>query len=158
MSITIHWNGFIKQCCDSYPEECCAFLFSKKPFSSDEEWFVFPVANVAKDRRARWIPDKKELQKVKNKAKSMGLTRIGNIHSHPLPEGRNDEDTIQAICYPSEMDLKYARRHNDIIRGILVVDKDVIYAHMFHDQFGEPIDVYLNGVNHWGDTGDKNES
>ena len=156
--IDIHWNGFIEQCYNSYPEECCAFLFARKPFSNSEEWFVFPVTNVAEDKRKGWVPDKKELQKVKKKAKEMGLTRIGNIHSHPLPEGANaDENIIEFMRHPSEIDLKYARRHNDIIRGILVVDNERVYAHMFHDQFGEPIDIYVYGINHrdteeiWGE-------
>lgn len=146
--IDIHWNGFIKICCNKYPEESCGILFAKKPFSDPEEWYVFPVDNIAVDKTKEWQPDKKQLQKVKKKAKELGLTRIGNIHSHPLPkDAKPIEDNIEYMRYPSGKDLKYAKRWNDIIRGILVVDKKAIYSHLFHDQFGEPVDLYLNGVN-----------
>jgi len=145
--IDIHWNGFIKQACDNYPEESCAFLFAKKPFGLNEEWFVFPVDNdFDGDKKEGWKPNKKQLLKVKKKAKEMKLTKIGNIHSHPL-RATPIEDNIEYMRYPSSIDLKYAKRHNDIIRGILVVEKTRVLAHLFHDQFGEPIDLYLNGLN-----------
>lgn len=145
--IDIHWNGFIKQCCDNYPGESCGILFAKKPFSDPEEWFVFPVDNIAEDKTKEWQPNIKQLRRVKKKAKELGLTRIGNIHSHPLPEGAEPiEDNIEYMRHPSGGDLQYAKRWNDIVRGILVVDKKAVFAHLFHDQFGESIDLYLNGV------------
>lgn len=153
--VDIDWNGFIKQCCENYPFESCAFLFAKMPFRNVEEWFVFPVDNVAEDKTKRWIPDKKQMQQVKRKAKQLQLTKIGNVHSHPLPEdfkelsNSEQEELIYYHNQPSDTDLKYARKHNDIIRGILVVDDVAVYAHCFHDQYGNKSeDIYLNGVNH----------
>lgn len=152
--VDIHWNGFIKQCCDNYPNESCAFLFAKIPFRMVEEWYVFPVDNVAEDKTERWIPDKKQMAKVKKKAKELGLTKIGNIHSHPLPKVRQElsasqkEKLIKYHNQPSDTDLKYARKHNDVVRGVLVVDDKIVYAHCFHDQYGERLpDLYLNGIN-----------
>jgi len=150
--IDIQWNNFLKICCDNYPEESCAFLFARTPFKLVEEWYVFPVDNVAQDKTKLWIPDKKQLQKVKRWAKANGLTKIGNIHSHPANlEGLSESEKEKHIEFhnnPSDTDLKYARKHNDVVRGILVVDDKGVYAHCFHDQFGNKLsDIYLNGVN-----------
>lgn len=145
--IQIHWNGFIKQCCEKYPEECCAFLFANKPFSKTEEWFVFPVDNIIEDKTQRWKPDWKQLQKIKREAKEKKLTKIGNIHSHPLPKtAKPIDNNIEYMRHPSPLDLRYARKHNDTIRGILVVNKTAVLGFLFHDQFGEPVDLYLNGL------------
>ena len=153
--IDIEWNNFLKICCDNYPEESCAFLYAKIPFHITEKWFVFPVDNVAEDKKEGWLPDKKQMAKIKRKARFLGLTKIGNIHSHPLPENFKDFDTSsreKIIDYhkqPSDVDLKYAKKYNNIVRGILVIDSKRIYAYCFHDQFGEPLShIYLNGVNH----------
>ena len=152
--VDIEWNKFIKICCDNYPDESCAFLFAKTPFQITEKWFVYPVDNIAEDKSERWIPDRKQMQRVKRLAKKQGFTKIGNIHSHPVPSNFKDlaldaqEKTIDYFNQPSEMDLKYACKVNDIVRGILVVDNKAVYAHCFHDQFGVPLpDLYLNGVN-----------
>ena len=147
-NIEIHWNGFIKQCCKNYPNESCAFLFAKKPFNINEEWFVFPIDNVAKDKNIQWQPDIKQLRKTKKKAKELKLICIGNIHSHPLPDVfPTREENIDDAKYPSKDDLKYAQKFNDIIRGILVVDNEAVYAHTFHDMFGNIIDIYLEEMN-----------
>jgi len=146
--IDIHWNGFIKQCCENYPEESCAYLFAKTPFNLNEEWFVFPIDNVAEDKNIQWQPDIKQLRKVKKMAKEMGLTRIGNIHSHPLSSVfPTREENIEDAKYPSDKDIKYAQKFNDVIRGILVVNNEGVYAHTFHDQFGKIIDIYLEEIN-----------
>lgn len=151
--VDIHWNGFIKQCCTNYPRESCAFLFAKIPFRMVEEWHVFPVDNIADDKQHHWQPDKKQMVKFKKKAKELGLTRIGNIHSHPIPKNYEEifgskEEAIEHANYPSDEDLKYAKRYNDIVRGILVVDDKVVYAHCFHDQFGVSLPgLYLSGIN-----------
>lgn len=152
--IDIDWNDFLKICCENYPNESCALLFAKIPFRIVESWYVFPVDNISKNKTREWIPDKKQMQIAKRKAKKLGLTRIGNIHSHPIPINYkeifgNKEKAINHADSPSDMDLKYAQRFNDIVRGILVVDDKAVYAHCFHDQFGKQLpDLYLNGVNH----------
>jgi len=151
--IDINWNNFLKICCENYPNESCALLFAKIPFRMVEEWYVFPVDNVSENKTKRWIPDKKQMQQVKRLAKKQGLTKIGNIHSHPIPINYNEifgtlEEAIDHANSPSDLDLKYAQRFNDIIRGILVVDNKAVYAHCFHDQYGNKSeDIYLNGVN-----------
>ena len=133
----IHWNGFMKSVVDEYPREVCAFLFSRSPYSYDEEWFVFQVKNISEIPAEEWIPDKNEMHRVKAKAIKMGLTKIGNIHSHPFIEGY----LIENVIGPSKKDLQFARRFNDIIRGILVVSKEAIYGIRFHDKFGNQIPI-----------------
>lgn len=153
-SIEMAWNGFIQHACNSYPEEACALLYARTPFKEGEEWHVFPVPNSAPDKERGWTFDKKQMKKIKRAAKKEQLTRIGNIHSHPIPKEHSQltvteqEAIIDHINQPSERDIKYAQRFNDIVRGILVVGKDAVYAHCFHDQFGTIIeDIYLEGIN-----------
>ena len=119
-------------------------------FLDYEEWFVFPVDNVSDNKNFEWKPDRKQMQQIKRKAKKLELTRIGNIHSHPLEKNShlNLEELIEYARRPSNDDLKYAKKYNDIVRGILLVDNDAVYAHCFHDQFGNELSgLYLNGIN-----------
>lgn len=142
----IEWNGFLKHAMDECPNEVCGFLYSDKPLEEDGQWFVFPVENIAKDKRHSWIPDKKELKEIKEKAREMKLIKIGNVHTHPIPsvrEGATLELMDEAIK-PSDIDLKFAKRFNDIIRGIMLVSKIAIYGIEFHDMFGRKIEVYLD--------------
>lgn len=132
----IHWNGFLEKAVKEYPKEACAFLFSKEPYSINEEWFVFPVKNVAENPEEQWIPDKKETLKIKNESTKQQLVKIGNIHTHCL-HGEN----IDEMFKPSNLDLKFAQRFNDIIRGIIVVNKISIFGIMFHDKFGNKIHI-----------------
>ncbi len=140
--IGIHWNGFLEIARKEYPKEACAFLFSKQPYSLEEEWFVFPVKNISDRPEKSWIPERRDMIKAKNKAIKLGLTHIGNIHTHPY----NNKGDIDYQFLPSGLDLKFARRFNNIIRGILVVDKTVIYGIKFHDKFGENIHITVEEV------------
>lgn len=141
----IRWNGFLKHAIGEYPKEACAFLFSKQPYSEKEEWFVFVVKNIADDPVGAWIPDKKEMLKVKAKATKMGLVKIGNVHTHPYWKelGIYNEDKMQEIIKPSEKDLHFARKFNDIIRIIICVDDKSVYDVFVHDKFGNKIDIKL---------------
>ncbi len=137
--IKIHWNGFLEHAKKEYPDEACAFLFSKKPYSSSEEWFVFKVKNASPTPENRWIPDRKEMLKVKARALKQGLVKIGNIHTHPCLV--KEIDMPDDLHLPSETDLKFARRFNDVVRGIIVVMVDGISEPHFHDKFGNEINV-----------------
>jgi len=149
----ITWNGFLGLAIDEYPNEVCGFLFSRKPYSPDEEWFVFPVKNISETPENSWIPDRNDTYRVKRKAIEMGLTKIGNIHTHPYPKGYPFcEHLLQDKLVPSGKDtttvpgisdLEMARRWNDIIRGILVVGADAIYGLRWHDKFGKEIDIVV---------------
>ena len=134
----IHWNGFLEQAVKNFPCESCAFLYSKKPYSPEEEWFVFPVRNDADNRINRWKPLKKDLMRVRQQAIKQQLVKIGNIHTHPYVEG-----DIEGYFEPSELDLKYARKFNDTIRGIIVVGKNAIHGIRFHDKFGNKVEVLV---------------
>lgn len=135
----IIWNGFHKYAMHKYPEEVCAFLYSDKPFEDDGKWFIFRIKNVAEDKRNSWVPDKKEMRQIKKKATNLKLIKIGNIHSHPII----NDIFVEELLKPSEVDLKFAKRFNDIIRGIVVVSEDTVYGTQFHDMFGRKIDICL---------------
>lgn len=143
----INWNGFLKHAVKEYPNEVCGFLFSKKPYHTEEEWFVFPIKNISETPEDEWIPDRKEMLKAKAKAIKLGLVKIGNVHSHPyqfMVGEEYDERKMQEIIHPSELDLKFARKFNDIIRIIVCVsDKAVVYDCFIHDKFGNKININL---------------
>jgi len=150
--IKIHWNGFLEICCKAYPKEACAMLYAKKPFSEEQEWFVYPIKNVHPEPCNGWQPDNKELSKIKRQTDKEGLVKIGNVHSHPLPpvkdhqELSDDEDMCdmwKRYSEPSDIDLQFARKFNDIIRGILVVDSEGVYEHGWHDKFGNMFEMFL---------------
>lgn len=142
--LRIDWNGFLEHAIESYPNEAAGFLFSRKPYSSEEEWFIFQVKNISDDPENAWIPERKDMLRIKGKAIKMGLTKIGNIHTHPYPKRVGfSEDLLSDIMRPSPAALKFAKRFNDVIRGILVCDDNAIYGIHFHDKFGKKIDVLV---------------
>lgn len=145
MNKLIHWNGFFKHAMTEYPKEACAFLFSKKPYSEEEEWYVFAVKNIADDPIEAWIPDKQEMLKVKAKATKLGLVKIGNVHTHPYYDEWKpyNEDKMREIIQPSEKDLHFARKFNDVIRIIVCIDNKSVYSAFVHDKFGNEIDITL---------------
>ena len=132
----IEFNGFLKHAIKQYPKEACAFLYSFKPYSSEERWIAWIVENISEDPRHSWIPNKKDVAKLRRWANEMGYVKIGNIHTHCL-HGEKVKDMFE----PSEIDLKFARKFNDIIRGIVVCDKISIFGVAFHDKFGNDIDI-----------------
>jgi len=144
--IRINWNGFLEICCKQYPKEACAMLYAKRPFSSNpaQEWFVFPIKNVHNSPKDGWMPDNKELARTKKIADEQGMVKIGNIHSHPMMQ---QDDDIDDLGKPSDTDLQFARKFNDIIRGILVTDGGEVLAISWHDKFGNNynIEVIKNG-------------
>jgi len=149
--IRINWHGFIKEVLkpENEDHELCAWLFSSHPYGSHEEWHVLRVKEVPKDWDGDgfyegWAPDKKDLARVKKLARLNGWTCIGTVHTHPIGQfWCRKEDMAKAIAVesvPSEVDLKFQRRFNQIIRGILVVnyfeDPPKIEAIVWHDQYG----------------------
>ena len=150
--IKIHWQGFLKHAVEEHPKEAAGFLFSRKPYSSEEEWYVFTVKNASDDPCNSWFPDRKDMQRIKAKAIRMGLVKIGNVHTHPYPpQIPFNEEELSNLLKPSTpdnkavpegfSDLDFARKFNDVIRGILVVNNDTIYGCKWHDKFGNNIDV-----------------
>jgi len=137
--LIIGLDEFLTHAVNRFPREVCGFLFSDKPFADDEKWFVFKVNNIAEDPENAWIPDRKDMLRVKKKAIDAGLTKIGNIHSHPIHNSNDIDDFIQ----PSPVDLKFARRFNDVIRGIVGVGYNKIYDILFHNKFGVRIPIYV---------------
>lgn len=154
----ISLNGldeFIKHAKRQHPKEACAFLFSNGPYHAEEQWHIKIVDNVSDNPLERWEPDKKQMQKAKTEAKKNGWTKIGNIHSHPFFTTKITEiktgqtynegiypEKIKAIANPSDTDLSYAQKHNDIIRGILVNDKKETYALLYHNKYGKEVAYY----------------
>ena len=147
--IKINWNAFLKIACEKYPEEAAAMLYATKMYSENEEWFVFPIENIADNPEDAWIPDKKEIAKLKKIAKKKELIKLGNIHSHPFPkDAKKTEEDICELVRPSELDLKYASKFSDTVRGIVLTDGSAILAMFFHDLYGNEIPIHLNSENY----------
>jgi hypothetical protein len=140
----IEWHEFLDEVVKPARrnQESCAWLFSEKPLCSDDVIHVVEVSNVGikGDITNSFAPNKKEFAKVKAMAKKSGYTRIGNVHTHNV----FDKALVAEQNKPSDTDLKFARRFNDIIRGIVVVvfpsevDQDgVIEEIVWHNQYGD---------------------
>lgn len=139
----INFNGFLKIAVESFPNEACGMLYSKNPYSDEEEWFVFNCKNISKTPKNEWIPDKKELAKIKRQADKLKLIKIGNIHTHPY-YGNDKLEDLDYYVQPSKKDLYYANKFRDLVRIILLVKKDGgIMAQFIHDKFGNKINIDL---------------
>jgi len=139
----INFNGFLKIAVESFPNEACGMLYTKKLYSNKEEWFVFNCKNISKTPTKEWIPDTKELAKIKKRADKLQLIKIGNIHTHPY-DGDDLIANFNCFVKPSEKDLYYANKFRDLVRIILLISKDRgIMAQFIHDKFGNKIDIYL---------------
>jgi hypothetical protein len=128
--------------------ELCAWLFSDGPYSDDEKWYVVEVKAIPWDFdgdgfNEGWKPDKKDMAKVKKFARERRWTKIGNIHTHPISKEfgeHNFASELEDVSQPSETDLKFARKFNDVVRGIVVIDyrcnppKHLVT--IWHDQYG----------------------
>lgn len=139
-------NGFLKQAVENYPNESSGSLFTKNPYTPREVWYVFPVKNVSEDKRNSWKPDKDDMQRVKNKAKKLGLIKIGNVHTHPYPNHDWEGSTVEDNMRPSNADLKFAQKFNDLVRIIWVVTDGAFLQSFVHDKYGNEIPVTLEGI------------
>ena len=148
------WNTFLSNITKPYTyNESCAWLFCKKPFCEDNIVFIFPVKNIGLNDRSlqeSFSPDKSQFAKVKRIAKANHLTRIGNVHTHILaPQNLVNlhPDFLEDSKHPSKTDLFYARKFNDIIRGVVTVvfdnegDAGKVVSIVWHDQFGNILEV-----------------
>jgi len=143
----IKWNGFIKYACENWPNEVAGFLYVENIYQINELWHVFPVKNVSKDKIRRWAPDKKQNEQIKRMAKKKQLIKLGNVHTHPYPPNKKYElDKAKVYVMPSSIDLKFAQKYRDIIRGILLVGNNVVYESFWHDMWGNKINIMLNEV------------
>jgi hypothetical protein len=157
LNMKIDWHGFLDEIV--LPErakvESCAWMFSEKPLSPEDVVHVIAVKNIGlkkqgNDVTTTFAPDPKDFQKVKLTARRLGHTRIGNIHTH-LVYG-DDPKALDAQRSPSDTDLTYARRFNDVIRGIIVVvfaepgKPGVIDSVIWHDQYGQKLDLDMEAV------------
>jgi hypothetical protein len=154
----IDWHGFLDEVVkpERSKQESCAWMFSEKPFSPDDVVHVVEVTNVGlkkagNDISRTFAPDKKEFQKIKLEARRAGYTRIGNIHTHVVL-GARDAKAIAAERGPSDTDLTYARRFNDVVRAVIVVvyaeegKPGVIDGVFWHDQYGQKLDLEVDSV------------
>ena len=155
------WNHFLDTITqpNAYAESC-AWLFCDQPFCDNNAVFVFAVKNIGMKGHTvfeSFAPDRKDFQQVKRKAKLEKLTKIGLVHTHVVVStyivDRNPDEfedlvfadnleELKESSFPSEIDLKFARRFNNIIRGIVTVyfsrhgEKGQIHSVTWHDQFG----------------------
>lgn len=144
--VKVHFNGWLRKAVKAYPKEAAGFLYSLRPYTPDEEWVVFPVRNVDPHPLEAWKPNLKELKIIRRIARDRTLVHIGNVHTHPLPPDA-DEDVVREALFPSDMDLKFAKRFGNIVRGIYVVDRERIVGYRFHDPYGNEIPVEIEDAN-----------
>lgn len=104
------------------------------------------VKNVSDNKQNSWKPDKDDMQRVKNKAKKLGLIKIGNVHTHPYPNPEWEGSTIEDNMRPSNIDLKFAQKFNDLVRIIWVVQKGAFLQSFVHDKYGNEIPIALEGI------------
>jgi len=139
----INWNGFFNKAIEGFPNEVCAMLYAKNIYSKNEEWFVFEIENISENPENEWIPSKKDMAKVKRQADKLGLIKIGNVHTHPY-YGDDSPINLNECVRPSEKDLWYAKKFNDLVRIIILVKKNGgIMNHFIHDKYGNKIKIYL---------------
>ena len=100
----INFNKFLYFATQGYPKEVCGMLYSKNLYSDKEEWFIFPCSNISENPKEEWIPDTKELAKIKRQADKLGWIKIGNIHTHPY-DGDDSLENLDYYVKPSEKDL-----------------------------------------------------
>jgi len=136
----INWNGFLETIIKKkrINQESCAWIFVDM---ENDEWNIIEIKNVGLkgvNKRYSFAPDKKDFAKAKRLAKKNEWTRIGCIHTHVVENKREAYYQMR----PSEADIKYAKKFNDIIRGIIVVQFDdpkkegKIYGMIWLDQYG----------------------
>lgn len=136
----IRWNGFLENIVKRSRElqESCAWIFVDM---KNDIWNVMEVKNIGlkgKPIEHTFAPEKKDFARVKRIARKNRWTRIGNIHTHVVKTRREAYYQLR----PSDADLKYARRYNDVVRGIIVVQftndliKGKIYGIIWIDQYG----------------------
>lgn len=141
----ILWHHFLEDIVepDRINRESCAWIFADLV---QDVWHVIEVVNVGlkgMSIRHTFAPDKKDFARIKRKARKYKLTRIGNVHTHVVVG--TDEEEIKYQLYPSEADLKYARKFNDIVRAVIVVqypkrgEKGIIRGIVWFDQYGNDL-------------------
>ena len=136
IELKTHFNGFMKIAVEAYPNEAVAMLYTNKPYGGkEEEWYLFPIVNTSEHPSDSWTTTSKEISRVRKEAHKLGLTKLGNIHTHPHWEGHDIEDEK----LPSESDLAYAKKYNDIVGGIWVIGKGAFFQSYLHDIHGKEI-------------------
>jgi len=147
------WLNFVKEITkpNNY-EETCAWLYIDTPFESNYKIYVYPVKNIGlpgESTRDTFSPDKKDFRRVKKEITKLGLTKIGNLHTHVLSpkdwwlkQNSPVQTDIDAFSLPSGRDLKFARKFNDVLRGILTIvfyehdEKGYLVRIVFHNKYG----------------------
>lgn len=144
----ILWHHFLDDIVE--PErayqESCAWIFVDLV---QHVWHVIEVKNIGlkyhgdtiEERiRSSFAPDPKDFARIKRKARKYKLTKIGCVHTHVIRG--NDETEVRYQSRPSEADIKYAKRFNDIVRAVIVVqypdckERGVIRDIVWFDQYG----------------------
>ena len=122
-----------------YPKEACGFLYTRNQYTPNEEWMVESLDNVSDTPETSWIPSTSQTRAINKKNTDKGWTKIGNIHSHPVKNVNQVKDQNG----PSDLDLKYARKFNDVVRIIIVTGPECIFDFCVHDKFGNNLNIPL---------------
>jgi len=123
---------FQEDCKRAFPNEHSGQIYLDK----NDFWCVISVKTIPTDFDhdglcEGFTPDKTDWYKKKKMIIKNGGIIIGVIHSHPRfgPE----DNSIEWLSQPSEMDLKLQRKYKHLVRGIVVCNKTRIFKVRFHD-------------------------
>lgn len=140
--VWISWNGWLEDAIRNYPRESCGILYTSRPYDSTmENWHIIPVKNVSPTPLSAWQPDRQELEQAKEHARNGKWTQLGNVHTHPHFLRPAPDDAL-----PSDVDLRFARRYNNAVRGVITIAPGEngtlrFFDYCFHDQFGQLLDI-----------------
>lgn len=83
---------------ETYPEECCGFLFGTEIGNERVIHEVYPIDNSRHDsRERRFLISPTDFQNAERRAQNIDLSLIGFYHSHP-----------DHPAFPSEFDKEHA--------------------------------------------------
>jgi proteasome lid subunit RPN8/RPN11 len=102
---------------ESYPEECCGFLFGTEDNESNREFTeIMIVENVKlENRKIRFEIDPLDYMKAEQKAEHLGLKLLSIYHTHPdHPAEPSEHDRVQAVPYFSYIIMSV--NQNEVVR------------------------------------------
>lgn len=93
-----------RQARETFPEECCGFLFGRSAESGASVEAVLPARNEAPESRgSRYLISPEAVLLARRRAQDLGIEVVGYYHSHPdgtaEPSGHDAEHAWPATSY-----------------------------------------------------------
>jgi proteasome lid subunit RPN8/RPN11 len=88
---------------ETYPHECCGFLFGKNEDGVNVLAEVYPAKNEREDsRHNRYLITPDQYRSADSRARELGLGIIGYYHSHPDHPAEPSGFDLDHSCWPGE--------------------------------------------------------